>query len=71
MKAKVTERALLQRINRKLKADGERIVKPRLPDPELGQYFIRTEQAVTRRNIDPVKLAREIGCLQTWEKAEL
>ena len=71
MKAKVTERALLQRINRKLKADGERIIKPRRPDPELGAFYIVNNHDVIRRNIDPVKLAREIGCLQTWEKAEL
>ena len=71
MKAKITERALLQRINRALKADREKIVKPRHPDPELGKYFIRTDRAVTKRNIDPVKLAREIGCLQAWEKVEL
>jgi hypothetical protein len=75
MKAKVTERALLQRINRKLKADGEKIVKARNPDrqPELGAYYvIHVERnMITSRDVDPAELAEELGCLRGWEKAEL
>jgi len=41
-----------------------------VPQPGTREYFIRTEQAVTKRKVDPVKLARELGCLQAWEKVE-
>ncbi len=67
----VTARALIQRINRKLTAEGQRLKAPR-GRPHGGDYFIVhvTRHAVTRTDVDLEALGRELGALQPWERLQ-
>lgn len=71
VKTKISERALLQRIRRALKPDGANIVKARIIDPKLGLYYIVNGRAVTKRDVDPVAVAKKLDVLREWEKAEV
>jgi hypothetical protein len=67
----ITERALVQRINRKLKADGERLIKARGSQTatSFGDWYIVDEQrnVIASQRVDPETLARKIGALRPWE----
>jgi hypothetical protein len=71
----VTERALVQRINRKLKADGELLKKCREDSPSyhnLGDWFLIdvTINGVIGTDIDIVEKGRELGVLKPWERLQ-
>ena len=67
----VSERALIARINRKLKPEGEKLKKLRgdrwLND--LGQYYVVdvSYNALTHPHVSLEDFARECGVLQDWE----
>ncbi len=67
----VGERALIARINRKLKPEGEKLKKLRgerwLND--LGQYYVVNEHfnRVEQQHVDLEELARACGALEAWE----
>jgi hypothetical protein len=72
MKMQVTTRAVIQRINRRLKPDakqlcvtrGERMLQ------SIGYYHIMdySSNYVSRPNVDPETLARELGVLGEHEE---
>lgn len=78
----VTARALLQRINRKLAKEDERLCRGRsfydhgygqVFDHNLGEYYrVGTagpySNAVTETHVDLVELARELGVMHPSEK---
>jgi hypothetical protein len=67
----VTERALIQRVNRKLAASGQLLKKTRgeAAEETIGAYYVLD----TRRNtvvlsrVNLVALAQKLGVLQKWE----
>jgi hypothetical protein len=71
-KALITRRALVQRINRKLAHDGERLVAKRTGSdgrrPEYSYYRIEG-QRVVEKDVDVAKLARALDVLRPWEEA--
>lgn len=69
VKVAVSERALIQRINRKLAPDLEQLKKNRSPGNELGDYYVLdlNRNFVTAQNVDPEALGRELGVLAEWE----
>ena len=67
-KKTVTERALLQRINRKLLQDDQMMKAARPGDQEGPYYVIDSNRNILlwhRVNIE--KFGRKLGCLQEWE----
>lgn len=75
MKVKVSERALVARIRRKLEKDG-RVLKAGRRDSrwyaELGGWYIvdTAKNAVTSKHCDLEKLGRELGALKDFEEIE-
>lgn len=80
---KITKRALFQRINRKLKAQGEKLYTPRTEaaQKQLGEYCVVATREVVqpkgvvtpgavRVRVDLEKLGRELGVIQPWEEME-
>lgn len=73
MKVKISSRALMQRINRRLAKEGEVLRTSRGTSEihNLGNYFIvdlRTN-SVTAHQIDDLEgLAREIGVIKPYEE---
>ena len=67
----VGKRALLARINRRLKEDGETLKATRGERMRLdcGDFYVvnLSRNAVTRKNIDLEVYGRSIGALQGWE----
>lgn len=68
----VTSRALLARVNRRLAQEG-RTVKKSPPASkafqELGAYYlINGRKGLIGTDIDLEAFARELGCLQTYER---
>jgi hypothetical protein len=73
-KVPVSMRALVQRINRAL-AKSDRILKIARGARarfDLGEFFVidLENRFVVAKFVDPVKWARELGVLQSWEKLE-
>ena len=70
-KVPVSERGLIARINRKLKAEGQVIKKPRSESlqRDLGDFYILDllKHAVMEQDVDLEKKARELGVLAKWE----
>jgi hypothetical protein len=66
-KVPVGERALLQRLNRALAKDGQKICKSR--GSELGPYYTvdLARGAVVTKELDIIRFAREVGILREWE----
>ncbi len=67
----VSERALVQRINRRLAKDGERLkaaagMRARL---ELGAYFVMdiSHNCVLHKDVDLEELGRELEVLRPYE----
>lgn len=70
-KVPVTERALLQRLNRKLAADGQAVRSARGEAAKhMGRFFTLDwrQTAVTGTNVDIEELGRELEVLQPWER---
>ena len=73
-KVPVSTRAIIQRINRKLAKDGDKLRKNRSQRwwPEMGDYYIVDEErnAFIRGHVDLEDLGRELGVLEDWETVE-
>jgi hypothetical protein len=71
IKAGVSLRALLARINRKLAQQGEKVVKSRPRDfTTLGEWFVvnvNPGHYVVRPDVDLEQLGQELGVLRPWE----
>ena len=71
-KVAVTERALIQRINRKLKPDYEQLKISRSPRMEanVGRCYILDLRGnfVSSQDVDPESFGRKLGVLQPWEE---
>ena len=70
----VTMRALLQRLNRKLGAEGE-VVKAARGEKarqEMGDFFHLDvdRNAIIATDVDPEQLGRKLGVLHPWERIE-
>jgi hypothetical protein len=72
----VTMRAIVQRINRKLAADGYRRLKQsrgrpwKYLDRDVGKWFLvdGRRNRVERTHIDPEEFAKDLGVLRPGEK---
>ena len=70
----VSERALVQRINRVLAKDYEVLRRPRgRSRGELGRYYRLStfHNVVKDKSVNLEALGRELGCLQEWERLEV
>jgi hypothetical protein len=71
-KVPITWRALVQRINRKLAHDGERLVARRTGTDGLGKpeysYYRIEGQRIVEKDVNVAKLARALGVLRPWEE---
>lgn len=67
--APVSERAIIQRINRKLKAERQQLKTTRGDRGELGNYYIidSDRNYVVNGHIDLESYGRELGCLGLGE----
>ena len=70
----VSERALIQRINRVLASDDQKVVTTRGARAilDLGYYYVldwRRNLAV-QTDLDLESFGRELGCLKPWERLE-
>ncbi len=74
-KLSITERALIQRINRALAKRGERLKKARGESAiqDVGEYFIIDidRNAIVHTNVSVIETAKELGCVQPFERALL
>jgi hypothetical protein len=71
----VTERALIQRINRKLRSRNGYALKAARGDrwrSELGDYYTVDVDRnwIVEKHVDPEELGRKLGALAQWEKLE-
>jgi hypothetical protein len=79
-KVPVTERALIQRINRRLKQDGEKLCAARGEGVQqrLGRFYVvetghhvrpknHLSSGVVHTDVDVEKLAAKLGLLKPWE----
>lgn len=70
-RVQVSERALIQRINRRLKRSGEqlRAARSEAAERDLGRHFVVdvNRNAITIQNVDLEKFGRKLGVLQPWE----
>ena len=66
--AAVSERTLVQRINRRLALQGERLHVARREDPNTGRYYITDDRnTLIAWHCDPEQLASELGVLAELE----
>jgi hypothetical protein len=67
----VSERALIQRINRRLKQDGEQLRSARSEQAasSVGRYYIvdTTRNFIAYQRVELEELGRKLGVLQPWE----
>ena len=70
--APVSMRALIARINRRLRDDGEvlKAARSERVASSVGVFFIVRRNAITTQHVDPEKLARELGLLSAWEHVD-
>ena len=68
----VSERALHQRINRKLSHTNQRLCASRTPrmEEDCGRFYIvdTVRNVVAFKNIDLEAQGRDLGALAAWEK---
>jgi hypothetical protein len=73
IKMKVTTRALVQRINRKLANENQKLCATRgeRSRAEFGDYYIVNLHSgnVTSWRINPDEMARQLGVLRPYEEA--
>lgn len=68
MKAPVSKRALIRRINRVLAKEGKQLrVSRRVPG---GELFITSDRTIVQRRVQLEKLAKQLGVLQNFETIE-
>ena len=71
-KVPISVRAVIQRINRKLKQDLEALKVSRSERMrfDVGRYYIvdYSINAIQHHNFDPEALGRELGVLKAWEQ---
>jgi len=71
-KVPVSERALIQRINRKLRAEDETLKTARgeRAEQEFGRFYIVNfnRNFVVAKGCDPEELGRELGVLSEYER---
>jgi hypothetical protein len=71
----ISERALVQRINRKLAAQGEVLKKTRgaRAIQELGDYYVLDlhRNLLLNKDVDPVELAKVLRVLRRFERIVL
>lgn len=73
MTARITQKALISRINRKLAHIGELLRRARGERwrQDLGDFYVTDENnCVTSKNIDPEEWGRELGVLLPNEHVE-
>jgi hypothetical protein len=70
-KVPITMRALIQRINRKLREHDEvlKAIRGERWRAEYGDYYVLNcaRNYVTEMHVDPEKLGRELKVMQDWE----
>lgn len=69
----ITEKALYQRINRKLRADGEVLKRARgRVETTLGEFYVLDIQRnfVAQHHVDLAELGRELGVMAEWESLQ-
>lgn len=70
-KVPITMRALIQRINRKLADDDDvlKVARGEKMRQDAGDFYIVNTRlnGLTGKDVDPEKLARELGLLKDWE----
>jgi hypothetical protein len=68
-KMPVSPRALYQRINRKLRPQGQLLKKPRRQDPDIGDYCIVDiyRNILLLKRVDLEAKARQLGVMAEWE----
>jgi hypothetical protein len=68
----VTLKALMARINRKLKADNEVLKAARSPKvaARIGAFFVVRANTIVTQQVDPEAFGRELGVLNDWEHLE-
>ena len=68
----VSVRAVIQRINRRLKKDGQRLVANRAAVAGLGAYVLASTESgrLIETQVDLEKLARREHALELWEEIE-
>ena len=73
-KVQITQSALIQRINRKLKPEWEQLKTARgqYDKPSLGRHYILDFNcnSIERTHVNPEKLGRELGVIQPWEEVK-
>jgi hypothetical protein len=62
-KIEITQRALFQRVARKLRQDGKHLRSAR-----VGHHFIVAGNKVIAQNVNLETLGRKLGVIQPWEK---
>jgi hypothetical protein len=69
-KVSVTDRALLQRINRVVAKDGLRLKKSKRGQSKLGDFYIINTKSnvLVSVNVDIEALGRKHGVLAAWEE---
>lgn len=67
----VTRKALVRRINNALAAKGH-VLKAKRNGPNKGSYFVMDthNDRIVNRRPDLVKLGRELGVMEVWERME-
>jgi hypothetical protein len=70
-KMPVSARAVIQRINRKLRPDREklRVTRSDLWRQDVGDYYVIdcAKNWITQKHVDPEELGRRLQVLQPWE----
>lgn len=73
-KVPVSERALVQRINRKLKASGQQLKAARgeRAEAEVGEYYVidTHRNILILKHVNLAALGVELGALADWERLE-
>jgi len=73
-KAIVSERALFQRLNRKLSRTNQQLRTSRTPrmEADCGRFYIvdTVRNAIAFKNIDLEAQGRDLGVLAPWEKLD-
>lgn len=72
-KIPVSTRALIQRINRKLKPDSRRLCSARgRAKQSVGDFYLLdySRNFIADQHVNVAALAKELGCLEGWERLE-
>jgi hypothetical protein len=68
-KVRVSLRALIQRINRQLAKEDEKLCKARVWNTDTGDYYVvdLNRNVIVGQHVDPEVWGRELGVLHPWE----